>query len=98
LSELDPSGRDTKDELKKFFLKDGAYQWQYIAKFGAEHTLPKTKIPVSVFGEFGIVYSYFTNINGPPNSRSGSGFTIVDTTEYPKSTVTIATIGFRVFP
>jgi hypothetical protein len=53
LSELDPNGREGKKELKKYFLRDGAYQWFHILKAGAEHTL--NKLPVKIYGEAGVV-------------------------------------------
>jgi hypothetical protein len=98
LSELDPDGRNTKDQSKKFFLQDGAYQWQNVFKIGAEHSLAKYKVPINLFGEIGIVHSFFTNIDGAANSGSKSAFSIIDTSDYPQSTRIIGTIGFRVYP
>jgi hypothetical protein len=97
LSELDPNGRSEKSELKKFFLKDGAYQWMHIIKAGGEYAFEKLALPVTVFGEAGVVFSYYTNINGEANSGSSSGYSVVNTDEYPKSTSFIVTLGFRLF-
>jgi hypothetical protein len=96
LSELDTKGRDTKPELKHFFLQDGAYQWLHIARIGAEWNLPK--LPVALYGEAGAVISYFTNIEGPANAGKASPYSIVDTPDYPKSTGFIFKLGFRLFP
>ncbi|MDR3284123.1 MAG: hypothetical protein LBS97_02965 [Treponema sp.] len=98
LSELDPSGRSEKPVLRKYFLKDGAYQWMHIFKIGAEHALPK--VPVRFFGEFGVVISYFTDIDQSilVNSGSPSSYSITDNPLYPKSTRVIATVGIRLFP
>jgi hypothetical protein len=98
LSELDTHGRNTKDVLKKFFLQDGAYQWQNVFKVGAEHSLAKLDFPVKLFGEIGIVHSFFTNIDGQANSGSKESFSIIDTSEYSYSTRLIGTIGFRLYP
>jgi hypothetical protein len=99
LSELDPEGRSDKDELKKFFLQDGAYQWLHIIKIGAEHTFAPKKAPVfQVFGETGVVISYFTDIEGDANSGSASRYRVIDRPEYPKSTGFVFTIGVRIFP
>lgn len=95
-SELDPDGRSTKAVLRKYFLQDGAYQWQHIFKFGAAYSW--AKVPVQIFAEAGVVISYFTNIDGPANSGSPSTYSIVDTAEYPRSTGLIASLGFRLFP
>ncbi|GHV80991.1 hypothetical protein AGMMS49944_27820 [Spirochaetia bacterium] len=97
LSELDPEGRSDKAVLKKFFLQDGAYQWLHIIKVGTEHTFPM-KVPFQVFGEAGVVISYFTNIAGVANSGSASSYSIIDTKEYPKSTGFILTLGVRIYP
>jgi hypothetical protein len=97
LSELDPDDRNSKDELKKFFLQDGAYQWQTVLKVGAEHSLAKYDLPIKIFGEIGIVHTFFTDIAGTANSGSKSSFAIVDNSEYPRSTQIIGTIGFRVY-
>jgi hypothetical protein len=99
LSELDPKGRSSKPELKKFFLKDGAYQWLHIIKVGAEHTFALKNAPVfQVFGETGVVISYFTDIKGQANSGSASPYSVVDTADYPKSTGFVLTIGVRIYP
>ncbi|MDR2246408.1 MAG: hypothetical protein LBE17_07035, partial [Treponema sp.] len=68
LSELDPEGRSNLPQMRKYFLRDGAYQWQHIIRVGAEHTLAKIAVPVQLFGEFGVVFSYFTDIRGAVNS------------------------------
>jgi hypothetical protein len=96
-SELDPRGRNSKDVLKKFFLKDGAYQWQHILMLGAEHTLEKTAVPIRLFGSFGFVFSYYTDIAGPANSGKASSYSIVDTPDYPKTTGVILTLGLRIY-
>ena len=100
-SELDPSD-ESRAEAKKYFLRDGAYKWTHIAKFGIEHGLLMSGVPVRLFGEAGLVYSYFTDISGeiragridPPSAKSSHS--IIDTPEYPHSTAIIATIGVSI--
>jgi hypothetical protein len=96
LSELDPEGRGEKDVLKKFFLHDGAYQWFHILKTGAEYTL--SKLPVKLYGEAGVVFSYFTNIDGQANAGVSSPYHIVDEAPYSKATQIVLTLGVKVFP
>jgi hypothetical protein len=98
LSELDPEGRSEKEVLRKYFLHDGAYEWLHILKIGAEHSFKPQKVPLQIFGEVGVVFSYFTSIEGEANSGESSPFSIINTAEYPKSANFIATIGFRLFP
>lgn len=97
-SELDPTGRNEKDALKKFFLHDGAYQWQHILKVGGQYDFSKNNIPVLLFGEVGIVFSYFTDVNGAANSGYSQPFHVINTSEYPITTDIIATLGVRVYP
>ncbi|MDR0408943.1 MAG: hypothetical protein LBH18_00895 [Spirochaetaceae bacterium] len=96
LSELDPEGRNEKVVLKKHFLQDGAYQWFHILKAGAEY-MPR-KLPVTLYGEAGIVFSYFTNIDGPANQGEASPYHIIDETPYTQSTSFILTLGIKLFP
>jgi hypothetical protein len=97
LSELDPDKRDGSNPiLKRFFLNDGAYQWRHIIKAGVEWNLPK--LPITLYGEAGVVISYFTNIDGAANSGFASPYFVIDTSEYPKSTGYIIKIGVKVFP
>jgi hypothetical protein len=97
VSELDPDGRSSLPQLRKYFLRDGAYQWQHILRVGAEHTFAKLAAPVQLFGEFGVVFSYFTSISGGANSGSPEDYSLIDTAEYPKTTGVIAALGFRLF-
>ncbi|MCL2761781.1 MAG: hypothetical protein FWD36_01050 [Treponema sp.] len=96
VSELDPGGRSTKDILRRYFLRDGAYQWMHIFKLGAEWNL--AKVPVTFFGETGTVISYFTNIKEPAKvTGEPHPYSIIDTPDYPKSTGFIVTLGVRIF-
>ncbi|GHV02242.1 hypothetical protein FACS189485_02190 [Spirochaetia bacterium] len=101
-SELDPKGRSSKDTLRKWFLEDGAYQWQHVLKVGGTYRFARA--PVSLFGEAGVVFSYFTDIDIPAGTAytdwAGRAHTasIVDTPSYPKTTTFIVTLGVRIFP
>jgi hypothetical protein len=84
LSELDPTGRDSKPELKKDFLHDGAYQWMHVGKLGVEYTLDG--LPIKAFFEGGFVYSFYTNYSSTYKAQ------------YPTLTSIILNLGFQVFP
>jgi hypothetical protein len=91
--------RSKNPVLKKYFLHDGAYRWQHVVKFGVDHTYANgNAVPFQLFGEAGVVFSYFTDINGGANQGEPSEYSVVDTREYPKSTGIIATVGIRIFP
>ena len=96
-SELDPHNRLGKPVLRKFFLRDGAYQWQNIFRIGGNFMITAGSIPVTLFGDFGVVHSFYTNINGPPNSGSSSSYRRINTDDYPRSTGIIGSMGFRLF-
>jgi hypothetical protein len=99
LSELDPGGRNSNPVLYKYFLQDGAYQWFHVLKLGAGHTLALgDAAPFRLYGEAGVVFSYFTNIDGPPNTGSPAPYHWIDRAPYTPSTAFIFTLGVRVFP
>jgi hypothetical protein len=98
-SELDPEDRSEKPVLRKYFLRDGAYQWMHILKIGVTHTFAKkNSIPIRLFAETGVVFSYYTGIDGRANSGQPSSYHVIDTADYPRSTAFITTIGIRIFP
>jgi len=102
LSELDPDRAEDNLVTRRFFLRDGAYQWMHIIRVSADWNVPN--LPVSLFGEMGIIFSYFTNIfdedgNAVEANVTGRAhsFRRINTPEYPVSTSFVARIGFRVF-
>ena len=100
VSELDPNDRSDKASLRKNFLNDGAYQWMHIIKIGAEYKF--SSLPITIFGETGIVYSYFTDISNDEYKKynpTPQGATPRSSAlgEYLTSTSYILTLGFRIF-
>jgi len=93
-SELQTGNRDI---FRKYFLKDGAYQWMHIVRIRGEYNFTSFKLPVSAFAEIGAVYSYFTDIEGEVNSSPGS-YKIIDTPQYPHTLRFIAILGIKLFP
>ena len=89
--------RNDNPILRRFFLHDGAYQWMHIVRLGADWKL--SALPISLFGEAGVNYSFFTNIAEEANVTGKSQpYSTVDTSEYPKSTGIIISLGVKVFP
>ena len=100
-SQLDTTGRNDKEgkpELWKYFLHDGAYQWQHIFKVGGSFDLQGLNIPLSLFLDTGVVYSYYTDIDGKPNSAVRYDIHKINTSEYPTETRFITTVGFKLYP
>jgi hypothetical protein len=98
VSELDPDKRDGSNSiLKRYFLRDGAYEWTHILKVGGQWDLPS--FPLSLYCEAGTVISYFTNIeSGKANSGTPYPFTIIDTANYPQSTGFVLKLGLNIYP
>lgn len=100
-SQLDTTGRNDKEgkpELWKYFLHDGAYQWQHIFKVGGSFDMQGLAIPLKLFCDLGVVYSYYTDIDGKPNSGKRYDIHRINTTEYPTQTQFITTVGFKLYP
>ncbi|MDR0383309.1 MAG: hypothetical protein LBH50_04920 [Spirochaetaceae bacterium] len=95
LSELTGNDRSDDRRLRKFFLHDGAYQWFHIIKGNITHRL--SKLPLEISFEAGMVFSYWTDIDGSPNDGASHPYHSIDTEQYPKRTGVIAGIGVRIY-
>ena len=97
-----------RDELEKFFLHDGAYNWIHIVSAGSKFAL-NTKIPVSFYGNLGLMFSYFTVIDSENYDRDVNGnngnckdadfstpFDIANTEEDPNIFVAVLTLGVSI--
>lgn len=93
-NEID-SGKPSKE---KHFLHDGAYQWQHVIKLGGEYDFSGLNVPVKLFGDIGVVYSYFTDVEGDANTGRKENYKIINTSEYPIQTRVLATLGVRIYP
>ena len=93
-NEID-SGNPSKE---KHFLHDGAYQWQHVIKLGGEYDFSGLNVPVKLFGDIGVVYSYFTDVEGAANTGRKENYKIINTSEYPIQTRVLATLGVRIYP
>jgi hypothetical protein len=96
LSELDPSGRGEKNVSRKYFLFDGAYQWFHIVKVGMEKKF--ARLPLTLYGEAGLVLSLFTNIEGPANDGKASSYRAIDEDPYFRSVNFVVNLGIKIFP
>ena len=99
---------ENRDELKKYFLHDGAYNWIHILSAGGKVSL-NSKVPVSFYGNLGVMFSYFTviddeNYNRDVNGNSGNckdvnfktPFDIAGTDEYPTLFGAVMTVGVSI--
>ena len=104
-SELSISNRN---DLNKYFLHDGAYNWIHILSTGGKVSL-NTKLPLSFYGNLGLMFSYFTMIDPEKYDRSEYGnngnckdvdlktpFSIAGTDEYPTMFGAVLTVGISI--
>ena len=96
-SELN-GNRNTNLALRKFFLRDGAYQWSHILRLRGEYSLVSLKVPIKLFAEIGGVYSYFTDIEGTANSGKKGNYSKINTPQYPHSLSLNTMVGVQIFP
>lgn len=97
-----------RDDLKKYFLHDGAYNWIHILSTGGKFSL-NNPVPISFYGNLGVMFSYFTVIDSEKYDRSVYGnngnckevdfktpFDIADTDEYPTMFGAVLTVGISI--
>lgn len=96
-----------RDELRKYFLHDGAYNWMHIVNAGASVEFKKTKIPVKITANAGFLFSYYTvidsdvyntrDVNGVSDADETTPFHFVDNAEYPVQCGVVLSLGVTLF-
>jgi hypothetical protein len=88
------------NNTKKYFLRDGVYQWSHIVKIGGSYNLKAQKIPVSVYGDLGIVATQFSATDAPPGTEEDRSFHFISSADayYKPSVGVIFSVGFKIFP
>ena len=84
------------DYTEKYFLRDGAYQWDHVIKLGGAYSLKTRNIPLSFFAETGIVITRFTNSDADVGKEAN--YAAIDNAMYRAGTHFLMSLGFRVFP
>jgi hypothetical protein len=85
------------NDTTKYFLRDGAYQWDHVIKLGGSYSLRKLNIPLSLYAETGLVITRFT-INDNFGSGEEGDFSAVDNAVYRADTDFLFSFGFKLFP
>jgi hypothetical protein len=101
-SELDPCilGDGSRDDLKKYFLHDGAYEWIHVIKVGADWSLRRFKVPVTLYSEIGFYYSYYTVLDDDSYANKNASYdyhVADDSSEYPSEAGFIVSGGIKLF-
>lgn len=91
-SELPPVERS---DMKKYFLRDGVYEWMSIFSINASYDFKQLKFPIKVFANIGYVYQWFTGIDGLPGKNTSYHY--INTNEYYDKNGFVFTIGFELF-
>ncbi len=99
-----------RDELKKYFLHDGAYNWIHALSFGGKLKIYDRHCPVEIMGNIGLVLSYYTVIDDDNYNRDvygnngncknagwGTSYHIANSEEYPTTIGAVITVGCRFF-
>ncbi|WP_027727460.1 hypothetical protein [Treponema sp. C6A8] len=102
--------RYNRDELEKFFLHDGAYNWIHALSVGGELRIPDRHCPIVITGDIGMVLSYYTVIDDDDYDRSvygnngncknagwGTSYHIANTDEYPTTIGVVVSVGCKFF-
>ncbi|MCQ2573061.1 MAG: hypothetical protein MJ182_04115 [Treponema sp.] len=91
-SELPPRGRD---DLYKYFLKDGCYEWSHILSLGGSYDMRKFDLPLKFNFSAGYIFDYFTDTDSPVGVKGS--YHKVNTNEYKDSSGVIISLGFTAF-
>ncbi|MDR2629428.1 MAG: hypothetical protein LBC60_00740 [Spirochaetaceae bacterium] len=88
------------NNTEKYFLRDGVYQWNHVVKIGGSYSFKTKKIPISLYGDFGIVVTQFTDTGVDPKLEEDHffHFTSKDDPDYKPSVGVIFSVGFKIFP
>lgn len=93
-SELPPRGRD---DLNKYFLKDGCYEWSHIISLGGSYDLRRFNVPLKLNLVCGYVYDYFTDTTSPVGTKGSYSRVVDPNSEYKTSSGVVITVGFTAF-
>lgn len=91
-SEL-PTG--DRDIYNKYFLHDGAYEWNHIIELDVTYDLNAFKFPLQLFVSAGYNYNYWTRSEGGMDVKTP--YHKINTAEYPTLHGAVITIGFKAF-
>lgn len=91
-SELPPGARGS---MKKYFLKDGAYEWTNIVALQGSYDFKQFTVPVTLSCTLGLVHTFYTDTDSELGEKGG--YHKIDDDYYKKTTVFIFTLGFTLF-
>jgi hypothetical protein len=92
------------DNTRKYFLRDGVYEWDNVIKAGGTYSLRGFKIPVSLYAEAGLVLTRFSEADvdyasGTTTDRGNGAYSFLakDDAGYQSGLRFIFSLGFKVY-
>lgn len=93
-----------REDLHKYFLHDGAYNWYHMINVGGSAKLTEMRYPVTFFGNIGFIYSYYTKIDQENYTNDGkcencnfkTPYHKVNDEEYKNMTGVVLTLGCKI--
>lgn len=83
-----------RDDLYKYFLKDGTYEWSNVISIFGSYNFRKFNVPVKVYANFGYIINWFTEVNGEPGWDAT--YSRVSNDEYQDKNGFVLTVGFTI--
>lgn len=83
-----------RDDLYKYFLKDGTYEWSNIISLYGSYNFRNFNVPVKIYANLGYIYTWFTQINGEPGWDTT--YSRVSNDEYRDKNGFVMTLGFTI--
>jgi len=93
-SELTTGSKRAK--LRKYFLRDGTYEWYNILALKASHDLNLYNLPVQLYCSVGYVHNWFTSIGSATPSESTS-YSKFSNDEYKENRGCVISFGMTLF-
>ena len=83
-----------RNDLEKFFLRDGTYEWSNIVSLHCNYNLRQFDIPVTVYAGLGYIYDWFTEIDGEPGKNTS--YSVVNNDEYSEKHGVVFNLGLSI--
>lgn len=95
-----------RDNLEKYFLRDGTYEWSNIVSLHCSYDLKKINLPIKIYGSIGYVYDWFTAIDDDAYAKikaenydnaKNNEYHYINNNEYIDKNGFVITIGATIF-
>ena len=85
-----------RNNLHKYFLRDGVYEWMNILALEASYDFKKDGIPLQVYASIGYVHNWFTSIGNAEASKS-TKYSKYSSEEYKENRGFVISLGIKAF-